>query len=245
MQIKDLTPNPKNPRTITPEKLKALKNALYEFGDLGGFVFNKTTGQLVGGHQRARALPQTASVTIEKKYLKPTRTGTIAEGFVVVDGERFKYREVKWREDRERLANIAANRGAGEWDLPQLGDWFKELNETKLDLDLSMFDEDEREKFLGKDSKKGLIDDDEVPDKAPARTKLGQVWQLGSHRLMCGDSTNEISVGKLMNGEKLIYGSLTRLTASAWKQEKSRRRRGSIKTARIHKSQTTINLSTK
>ncbi len=200
--IGGLTPNPKNPRTITDAKLNALKAALYEFGDLGGFVFNQKSKQLVGGHQRAKLFDAKAPIVIEKRYPKPTKTGTTAEGFVELNGERFKYREVYWDSPTEKAANIAANKGAGEWDNKLLIEWFKDIDALDFDLDLTMFDEDERAKFLGKDSKKGLIDDDEVPDKAPARTKLGQIWQLGSHRLMCGDSTDVCAVDRLMMGEK-------------------------------------------
>ncbi len=49
--------NPKNPRRITDKKLDMLKKAVSEFGDLSGIVFNRTTGQLVGGHQRVKVLP--------------------------------------------------------------------------------------------------------------------------------------------------------------------------------------------
>jgi 16S rRNA G966 N2-methylase RsmD len=48
----------------------------------------------------------------------------------------------------------------------------------------------------------GQCDEDEVPEKAPAICKLGDIWQLGAHRLMCGDSTKTETVEKLMNGEK-------------------------------------------
>jgi len=50
--------------------------------------------------------------------------------------------------------------------------------------------------------KKGLCDDDEVPEVKKAICKIGQIWQLGEHRLMCGDSTSIDAVEKLMNGER-------------------------------------------
>jgi DNA modification methylase len=200
--IGGLTPNPKNPRTITDAKLAQLRNALVEFGDLGGFVFNRKSKQLVGGHQRAKLFEADTPIIYERKYKKPTTTGTIAEGYVVLNNERFKYREVWWDSVTEKAANIAANKGAGDWDATLLTDWFKDLDALDFNLDLTMFDESEREKYLGKESKAGLTDDDAVPDKVPARAKLGQIWQLGVHRLMCGDSTNEKCVAKLMMGEK-------------------------------------------
>ncbi len=202
MKIKDLSPNPDNPRTITDAKLQMLKAALEEFGDLGGFVYNRKTKRLVGGHQRAKLFDATAEVVIEKKYAKATRTGTVAEGYAVLKGERFKYREVLWDEIKEKAANIAANKGAGEWDMPKLGEWLQALGDFGFDLNLTMFDDLERKGFLAADTKAGLTDDDEIPEKVETRSKLGDLWLLGEHRLLCGDSTNVQHVERLMAGEK-------------------------------------------
>ena len=54
MNIKDLAPNPRNPRKLSPEKLKMLKESLLEFGDLGCIIFNRKSQSLVGGHQRLK-----------------------------------------------------------------------------------------------------------------------------------------------------------------------------------------------
>lgn len=139
MKIKDLKANPKNPRTISDEKLAMLKKAIAEFGDLSGIVFNRKTKHLVGGHQRTKGFDPSAEIHIEKKFSKPTKTGTVAVGYVLVNGERHSYREVEWDKIREQAANIAANKGAGEWDLPQLEEWFRELDDFGFDLDLTMF----------------------------------------------------------------------------------------------------------
>jgi DNA modification methylase len=207
MRVKDLAPHPKNPRTISDQKLKQLKKALIEFGDLSGIVFNRKSGQLVGGHQRAKHLDADTPVTITKTYSRPTKTGTVAEGYVLLDGERFSYREVSWDKHKEMAANIAANKGAGSWDLPELGEWIKELSsfDVDFDMDLTMFDEDElEEQFEGivvrEHTRVGAtgVDEDDVPEKAPPRTKPGDIYRLGNHRLMCGDSTNEKQVARLM-----------------------------------------------
>ncbi len=201
--LKDLAPNPKNPRTITEEKLAALKRALDEFGDLGGFVFNRRTKRLVGGHQRAKSLPQDSEVVVTRRFKKPTRLGTVAEGYVDVNGEAFKYREVDWNEIREKAANIAANKGAGEWDKALLGEWFRDL-EFAIDLDLTLFDESEREALLAEPETQVVPtpEDDEVP-KAPKKPKtvLGDVYELGSHRLMCGDATEPETIARLLDSD--------------------------------------------
>ena len=181
MQLKDLRANPKNPRKISDEKLKQLKKALLEFGDLSGIVYNTRTKQLVGGHQRSKILDAASVIEIQKKYKKPTAAGTTAEGYVIVRGERYSYREVNWDEMREKAANLAANKNAGEWDLPQLKDWLKDLNSFDADFDLSltMFDEDELQKFGGIEvaahtrSEATGVDEDEIPEKVPAKTRFG------------------------------------------------------------------------
>ncbi len=193
MKIKDLTPNAKNPRTITDRKRAMLKKALAKFGDLSGIIYNRQTQQLVGGHQRREAFDPEAVVTVVKKYGRPTKTGTVAEGYVELKGERFAYREVFWPKEKEMAANIAANKGAGEWDLPVLNEMMKDLSafDLNFDLDLTMFDSDElialpdsievsahtRVPGAGKD------EDEEVE---PAKCKAGEVYALGSSRLKCG-----------------------------------------------------------
>ena len=213
MKIKDLTKNPENPRTITDQKKAMLKKALLKFGDLSGVIYNRKTKQLVGGHQRRDVFEEedgTVSVNITKKYSKKTKTGTVAEGFIEIRGERFSYREVEWDEHTEKAANIAANKGAGEWDDAGLQKWLKDLGsfDVDFDLELTMFSADELfdegievAGYVRKNPDTD-VDEDEVPEKAPAHSKLGNIYELGDHRLMCGDSTDIGSVEKLMNGEK-------------------------------------------
>jgi hypothetical protein len=150
MKIQDLAKNPGNPRTITETKKKMLLKALRRFGDLSGIVYNRKTAHLVGGHQRSDIFDPATPVVITKSYSKPTKTGTVAEGYIEAKGERFTYREVFWDEPTEKAATIAANKGAGEWDLGKLSEWVKELAsfDTNFELDLTMFDEQELAIFL-------------------------------------------------------------------------------------------------
>lgn len=206
MQLKDLKGNPENPRTITNKKKAMLKKSLAEFGDLSGIVYNRRTKSLVGGHQRKDVFSPDSEITIVKKFSKPTRVGTVAEGFITVDGEKFAYREVHWDEIKEKAANIAANNGAGEWDMDQLSGWMSSLETFGMDLDLTMFDDEERSELfpdlisVSEHSRKGPTgtDEDEVPDDVPAQTKFGDSYLLGTHRLLCGDSTDTKQVARLM-----------------------------------------------
>lgn len=143
MELSKLNQNPDNPRIVTDHKLAMLKQALLEYGDLGGFVFNRKTGRLIGGHQRQSVFPPDAKIIIEHESKKPTKVGTIAEGYVAFNGERFKYREVIWDEVKEKAAAIAANKGAGEWDRDKLDNIFKDLAAFDFDLSLTMFDDDD------------------------------------------------------------------------------------------------------
>lgn len=145
MKLSELVPNPENPRTITAEQQEALKKSLYEFGDLSGFVFNEVSGYLVGAHQRQKVLPPDAEIIIEKKYSKPTRTGTVAEGYVIVDNERFSYRQVRWGKKREMAANIAANKHGGQFNDAKLAPWLLDLDAVNFDFDLIGFSQEEFE----------------------------------------------------------------------------------------------------
>jgi len=116
MQIKDLKPNVRNPRKISKERLDSLKASMLKFGDLSGFVYNRTTKRLFGGHQKQKVSAEDSQVKITQKYDVPTAAKTVAEGYVLIEGEKFKYREVEADETWEMEAMIAANAHGGEWD---------------------------------------------------------------------------------------------------------------------------------
>lgn len=205
-KVSDLAPNLRNPRRITDKQLEMLKKSLDEFGDLGCIVFNERTGRLVGGHQRIKVLPPEADIVIMHTYNPPTRTGTVAEGHVVIAGEKFKYRVVDFIEQKEMAANIAANRHSGEFEFTFLNEQLLELEHANYDMELVGYDDDELEKQLAYTPDinriEPLCDEDEVPEKVEPKTRLGDLYRLGNHRLMCGDSTSIDAVERLMNGEK-------------------------------------------
>lgn len=202
MKISELKPNPQNPRKITDEKLKMLKKSMEEFGDLSGIFYNRRTGRLGGGHQRVKVIPNDAEIVITKTYSEPTKVGTTAEGYIEYLGERLNYREVDWDEIREKAANIAANKGAGEWDMKQLTEWIHELDENNIDLDLTMFDREEIENIMAPTYGQNEKEDD-IPEVKESICKPGDLWILGDHRLLCGDCTDLEQVKKLINNEKI------------------------------------------
>lgn len=192
MKISNLVPNLKNPRTVSPAKVEQLKKSMAEFGDLSGVVYNRKSKQLVAGHQRKKNFEQ-QDITYTKHFEKPTATGTVALGYIKFGGERFSYREVSWDRNREKAANIAANKGAGEWDMAGLSKWMRELAEfdVDIDLDLTMFDTAEIADLpsaieVSAHTRTAGSEAEEVKEKAPPKCKSGETYRLGTIELKCG-----------------------------------------------------------
>lgn len=102
--IGDLSPDPRNPRTISSESASGLSASLDEFGDIAGIVFNVRTGQLVSGHQRVTRLKEKygdalSIVPVDGEW------GHIS----TPDGNRFSVRFVQWEHEKQRVANVSAN----------------------------------------------------------------------------------------------------------------------------------------
>jgi DNA modification methylase len=93
-----------------------------------------------------------------------------------------------------------------EWDLPSLRDILESLDTGAFDMDATGFDEHELEQMMTAEHQGGLTDDDSVPDEAPPVCQPGELWLLGEHRVMCGDSTKAEDVARLMGGQKAEFG---------------------------------------
>lgn len=185
MKLSDLKPADYNPRIDLEsgmEEYEKLKQSILEFGFVDPPIFNKRTGNLVGGHQR---------VAVAKDL------GLCEEIEVSV---------VDLPLDKEKALNVALNKISGRWDDDKLALLLKELDADILDL--SGFGEDEIQDVIEQydmrlDMENEAIDDEfeiELPEKPKAT--LGNIYQLGNHRLMCGDSTNKEHIELLMDGDK-------------------------------------------
>lgn len=185
MKLADLKPADYNPRIeLIPGmyEYEKLKQSILEFGFIDPPIFNKQTGNLVGGHQR---------VAVAKDL------GLCEEIEVSV---------VDLPLDKEKALNVALNKISGQWDDDELALLLKELDADVLDL--SGFVEEEIQDVIEQydmklDMENEAIDDEfeiELPEKSKAT--LRDIYQLGNHRLMCGDSTNKEHLKLLMNGEK-------------------------------------------
>lgn len=120
MKAKNLKANKNNPRKMSAPDKKGLKYSVLKYGDLGCIIMNRKTKSLITGHQRVSVIPKDAEIFIENEYDEPTEAFTVAEGYILVNGERFKYREVDAPLVWEREALIASNAHSGEWDEPKL-----------------------------------------------------------------------------------------------------------------------------
>ncbi len=208
--LKELKGNAKNPRTINKEDYKNLVQSIKRFGDLSGIVFNIETQQLAGGHQRQKAFAEIGAddIVITQRLPEKNSVGTTAVGYVVFNGERYAYREVSWSPDFEKAANVAANRIQGEFDLDLLAEITYEISQAENASDLLNLTgqtEDEINRLLDMSGASGESDpaEDEAPEVDevnPPISKLGEIYQLGRHRLMCGDSTDFGAVSDLMDG---------------------------------------------
>ena len=204
---------PNNPRQISKREFERLAADLERFGDLGGVVHNETTGNFVGGNQRSSVFElerQGAQITVTETYAEPTRTGTVARGYVEWRGERYDYRRVRWDTETEDAACLVANLRGGSWDFDALSAWDGDLLQgIGFDGDLLAAWNDQTanlRELLESEKPAPPEDPGAQVDKAEElrekwQTATGQLWQLGEHRLICGDCTNVEIIERLMQGE--------------------------------------------
>ena len=164
-----------NPRQLKKEQYQNIKDSLERFGFVDPIIINKNKDRkniIIGGHQRIRVA----------KDLKLKQIPCI---------------ELDLPLDKEKELNIRLNKNVGEWDYDILANLFDV--ESLIEWG---FTEDELVGFAPELEKEGLIDDDEIPEDVEPVCKLGDLWQLGNHRLLCGDSTIKENVELLLDGNK-------------------------------------------
>ena len=179
----DLLPADYNPRKdLKPgdAEYEKLKRSLETFGYVEPIIWNKTTGRVVGGHQRLKVLMDMGITEVE---------------CVVVE----------MPEDKEKALNIALNKISGDWDKDKLALLIADLQGADFDVSLTGFEAAEIDDLFKGTLKDGIKDDDfdvEAELKKPNTTKAGDIWVLGKHRLICGDSTKAETLDLLMSGNK-------------------------------------------
>lgn len=182
LKIEQLIPADNNPRKDLkpgdPEYDK-LKRSIEQFGYVEPLIWNKTTGRIVGGHQRLKVLLDMSIAEVE---------------CVVVEMDA----------EKEKALNVALNKISGDWDKDKLALLIADLQGADFDVSLTGFDPSEIDDLFKDSLKDGIKDDDFDVDaelQKPAVTKPGDVWLLGRHRLVCGDSTKADTFIALMDGK--------------------------------------------
>jgi hypothetical protein len=190
--VAELRAAPFNPRQISDEALESLKKSMVHFGDLSGIVFNRKTGNLVGGHQRIKHLDP--KWKIMKSPCKDS-VGTVSVGNIVTPFGAWQYREVDWPLQKEKAANIAANKHGGEWDIPKLKDILVELDGINFDLELTGYTDKELEDLIApvESSDAELLKKIRVTiDDPKSVVEKGDVFELGGkHTLAVCDVFSE------------------------------------------------------
>lgn len=179
--VEMLLPYAKNSRTHSDEQVAQIAGSIKEFGFNNPILIDKEN-TIIAGHGRllaARRMGMTEVPCIKLGHL----TETQRKAYVIADN---------------RLALNA------DWDTEMLTIELNDLLEDNFALDILGFDADELKALLDPVTPtEGLTDEDAVPE-APEepKTKPGDIYRLGKHRLMCGDSTSIDAVEKLMDGQK-------------------------------------------
>jgi len=179
-KVADLIPYARNSRTHSEAQVAQIAASIKEWGWTVP-VLIEDDGGLIAGHGRVLAAQKLGIDEVPCM---------IAEG---------------WSEARKRAYIIADNKLAlnAGWDDDMLKIELGELGDLDFDLSLTGFDDDELSALLAQEGTEGLTDEDAVPEvpEVPV-TVEGDVWLLGRHRLMCGDSTSTDAVERLMDGSK-------------------------------------------
>ena len=180
----DLLPADYNPRKdLKPGDLEyeKLKRSIEQFGYVEPVIWNKATGRVVGGHQRLKVLIDMGHSQVD---------------CVVVD----------LSEEKEKALNVALNKISGDWDKDKLSLLIADLQGADFDVSLTGFDPAEIDDLFKDTLKDGVKEDDFDVDaelEKPTITKSGDIWTLGRHRLICGDSTKAETYEQLLDGKKV------------------------------------------
>ncbi len=191
LPVAGLRPFPGNPRHMSQAEMEKLTRSIKEFGFVEPVVVRKQDNTIIGGHQRLEAAKALGYTRVPVVYVEVT-------------------------EAEAKALNVALNRIHGGWDLPKLGELLDELRDLPdLDETLSGFDAIEMDDLLAELERQQLPEPYEESfdmaaemlqaqrESAPTRVNTGEMWQLGRHRLCCGDSLASGALERLCDGRKV------------------------------------------
>jgi len=174
-----------NPRSISENELKKLKNSIKKFGYVEPIIINEITGNIIGGHQRFKALKEL--------------------GYKEVDCISIKVNEAE-----ERALNLALNKIQGEWDNQKLISVLKEIQELEEEQLINTGFSDEEIMYLlelerrEKERIQAVEDEYAISNEVKTNLRIGDVIQLGeNHKLIIGDSTDPDVWRELLGEERI------------------------------------------
>jgi len=177
--LQRLIPYAKNARTHDDTQVSQIAGSIAEFGFVNPILVGDDN-VIIAGHGRLMAAQQLGLDTVPVIVLHHL-TEAQRRALVIADNK------------------IAENAG---WNDELLKLELEELGDLGFDLDLIGFSDEELDELLGNDEQSGETDEDETPEvEDEPVSRHGDVWVLGDHRLLCGDSTSKQDLEKLMNGE--------------------------------------------
>ena len=182
LPLKDLKPAVYNPRKKLKKgdkEYEKIKQSLLKFGYVDPIIVNEDL-TVIGGHQRLTVLKD-------------------------LDYETAKCVIVNLPKEDEKALNIALNKITGQWDEALLADLLLDLQESDFNLDLTGFEPPEIDDILSNVHDKELSEDEfdvEEELKKPTVSRHGDIWQLGKHRVICGDSTKSETYDQLLGDKK-------------------------------------------
>lgn len=179
--LKDLVSPDWNPRQITTEELSKLETSLREFGYIEPIIVNDVNNHIVGGNQRAKALQTLGYEEVDVVYVHIEDLA------------------------KEKACNVALNKISGEWDTDKLKVVLEDIELSDIDVSLTGFEEIELTE-MGLDEPVDIVEDDynfDDTEDIEVNVKEGDLFRLGNHFLLCGDSTNEANVKRLLDGAKI------------------------------------------
>ncbi|QBX26449.1 DNA modification methylase [Streptococcus sp. 1643] len=182
LPLKELKPAAYNPRKKLKKgdkEYEKIKQSLLKFGYVDPIIVNEDL-TVIGGHQRLTVLKD-------------------------LDYETAKCVIVDLPKEDEKALNIALNKITGQWDEALLADLLLDLQESDFNLDLTGFEPPEIDDILSNVHDKELYEDEfdvEEELKKPTLSRHGDIWQLGKHRVICGDSTKAETYKQLLDDRK-------------------------------------------
>ena len=182
LPLKELKPAAYNPRKKLKKgdkEYEKIKQSLLKFGYVDPIIVNEDL-TVIGGHQRLTVLKD-------------------------LDYETAKCVIVDLPKEDEKALNIALNKITGQWDEALLADLLLDLQESDFNLDLTGFEPPEIDDILSNVHDKELSEDEfDVEEELtkPTLSRHGDIWQLGKHRVICGDSTKAETYKQLLDDRK-------------------------------------------